>query len=114
MEPDKEVIIDEDYVAKRAEFEEALADQPESHKHRFSDSLADKIYEEIKEKNIMKKFEDLKCNEDVLCIWGFKFPTDNDEANKAIHHALLDINELSLKDRFRIIYFHTNVNGSGK
>jgi heterodisulfide reductase subunit A-like polyferredoxin len=54
MEPRQEVIIDEDYVAKKAEPSEEMEELPDNHKYRCSDSLADKIYEEIKEKNIMK------------------------------------------------------------
>ena len=54
MEPSQEVIIDENYVMKKAEPKEEQEELPDNHKYRFAGSLADKIYEEIKEKNIMK------------------------------------------------------------
>lgn len=62
----------------------------------------------------MIRSEDLKCNEDVLAIWGFKFPKVKEEANKAIHHALLIISMMATKGRFRIMYFHSGVKGAGE
>jgi len=61
----------------------------------------------------MIRSEDLKCNEDVLWIWGFKFPRDKTEAKMAIHHCLLLINSMAAKDKFRIEYFHSEVDGAG-
>lgn len=61
---------------------------------------------------VMIKSEDLK-EEDLLCIWGFKLPNDPDVMGKVIHHALVETNFLSTKEKFRIIYFHSEVNGKG-
>mmetsp|Transcript_26538 Transcript_26538/g.26409 ORF Transcript_26538/g.26409 Transcript_26538/m.26409 type:complete len:107 (+) Transcript_26538:75-395(+) len=64
--------------------------------------------------NIMIRSEDLKCNEDLLVIWGFRFPTAKIESKQAIHHALLLINNMAIKGNFRIVYFHTGVKGAGE
>ena len=67
----------------------------------------------MEEKNLMIRSEDLKWNEDILCIWGYKFPKDREEARQAIHHALIHVDLMSSKEKFRIIYFHSDVQGSG-
>lgn len=76
-------------------------------------SLADEIFHEIEGLSVMTKSEDLKWNEDVLWIWGFKFPSDSDLGDKVIHHTLLEVNNLANKESFRIVYFHSDVKGTG-
>lgn len=62
----------------------------------------------------MIRSEDLKWNEDLLVIWGFRFPKKKIESKQAIHHALLLINNMAMKGNFRIVYFHTGVKGAGE
>jgi hypothetical protein len=92
--------------------EDVIPNQPKV-QHANSDTRADVTYKEMEEKSYMIKSEDLKCNEDILWIWGFKFPTKKAEANKAIHHGLLLINAMANKGCFRIAYFHSDVKGAG-
>ena len=76
-------------------------------------SKADEMFEEMEEKGYMIRSEDLKWNEDLLCIWGYKFPKEKEEAKNAIHHALIHVDSLASKEKFRVIYFHSDVKGAG-
>ena len=78
-----------------------------------SNTVADDNFHEMEQKGYMIRSEDFKSNEDLLWIWGFKFPTDADEAKKAIHHGLVLIDMMAHKEHFRIVYFHSNVTGAG-
>jgi hypothetical protein len=113
MEATQKLAVKEEYLDHSFEEEKEEVEELKLGKRSRSESRADQIYEEIESLQVMTKSEDLKCNEDILCIWGYKMPQDPTEANKVIHHALLQTNSLATKEKFRIVYFHSDVKGKG-
>ena len=81
-------------------------------KKGYQYSASEIMYDEIEKLGIMIQSEPGQWDETIMLIWGYKFPTDRDEADKVIHHALLVVDHLS-KQNFRIVYFHSNMQGSG-
>lgn len=113
MEASQKLVMQEEYLEHSFEDVKDGLEELKLDKRSRSESRADEIYDEIEALHIMSKSEDLKCNEDILCIWGFKMPHDPIEANKVIHHCLLQTNSLAAKGKFRIVYFHSDVKGKG-
>ena len=105
--------FDEKFEKMDNDMEDYIRKPSFSTKVTASNSIADQNYEEVEEMKVMTKSEGLISDENLLLIWGTKFPKSKVMADKAIHHALLQVDSLAQKGMFRIIYFHSDVYGKG-